>query len=619
MLRTLLRVLLVPLGSAPVLDGCDYSPTSRGPGGTGGGAGVRGGGAPDSGDQMGGSGADGGRDALRDVADSDDGKDAAGGGGETDSGTAVDARPSVANPCPAPASAAWTPPIGVPVPPFGTTEVAPPVPSPWNVATPGFYYVDETHPSATDTNNSYGTPALPRRSIPRELPAGSVVDLHNTFIGPSQPYYIHSSGTAAQPVFIRGARPSAKPVVRDRFIVYGSYFVLENIFFGRLTISYPTSHAVLRNSEVSSNATGGQVGYGLGIGGVSAADSVNNVLICNNYIHHNGVWDSNAGDSDFEGIVAGAFTSHVWVVDNELAYNEGTGYSISAGRLADEASTHHMYIGRNISHHNKEGGFGLKQGQDVIYSQNTSYGHPESNSSDGSGMGHQYAPERVWYLFNHIYDCPNGITVASNSGLGSGKDTYVIGNLIHNIHSPTNFQAGSAWSYGTGIMMAGSENRYVVNNTIYDVDNGITSPASSGRLAIANNIVANVTNPRGSHVFVEHGAVASASTIHHNLFQGTARLKWGSAATAHDVSSFQAAFPAKGLNTLDADPLFVSPLSRNFHLGTSSPAIDAGLADSVYQTFYERYGFDIQKDIDGTARPVGGRFDLGALEHVGKK
>lgn len=514
----------------------------------------------------------------------------------------------------APASAAWTPPIGIPAPSFGITEVAPPVPCPWTVATPGFYYVDETHPSATDSDNAYGTPALPRSSIPRELPAGAVVEVHNTFVGPSQPYYIHANGTAAQPVFIRGASSTTKPVLRDRFIVYGSYFILENIFFGRLTISYPTDHAVLRNSEVSSNATGGAVGYGVGIGGVSAADSVNNVLIYNNNIHHNGVWDSTVGDSDFEGIIAGAFTSHVWVVDNELAYNEGTGYSISAGSQANEASTHHMYIGRNISHHNKEGGFGLKQGQDVIYSQNTSYGHPESNSSDGSGMGHQYAPERVWYLFNHIYDCPNGITASNNNGLGSGKDAYMIGNLIHNIHSQVNFQAGSAWSYGTGIMMAGSENRYVLNNTIYDVDNGITSPASSGTLAIVNNIVANVTNPQGSHVFVEFGDVASASTIHHNLFQGTARIKWGSGVTVYDVSSFQAAFPGKGLNTLNADPLFVSPLSGNFELSASSPAIDAGVLDSVYQTFYNHYGVDIQKDIDGTARPIGNSFDLGALE-----
>src|SRR4051812_13976623 len=99
-------------------------------------------------------------------------------------------------------SAQWTPPIGIPMPSFGVTEIAPAVPNPWTVSTPGFYYVDQTQASATDTSNAYGTPAKPRRTIPWSLPAGSVVELHGTYDTPhTSPATLVSNGTAARPVF----------------------------------------------------------------------------------------------------------------------------------------------------------------------------------------------------------------------------------------------------------------------------------------------------------------------------------------------------------------------------------------------------------------------------------
>src|SRR4030095_10124475 len=62
------------------------------------------------------------------------------------------------------AQAAWQPPIGIPAPPFGINEVAPPTPNPWTTPTPGFYYVNNQ--TGNDTNNPYGTPANPRKTIP---------------------------------------------------------------------------------------------------------------------------------------------------------------------------------------------------------------------------------------------------------------------------------------------------------------------------------------------------------------------------------------------------------------------------------------------------------------------
>src|SRR5215475_5445284 len=77
--------------------------------------------------------------------------------------------------------AEWQPPIGIPTPPFGLNEVAPTRPNPWTTAVPGYYYVEWSATNATDTNNPYGTPTLPRKTIPLVLPAGSVVELHGTY------------------------------------------------------------------------------------------------------------------------------------------------------------------------------------------------------------------------------------------------------------------------------------------------------------------------------------------------------------------------------------------------------------------------------------------------------
>ena len=54
------------------------------------------------------------------------------------------------------AAAPWSPPLGIPAPSFGITQVAPAAPSPWTTATAGFYYVDEAAAGATDTTTPTG-------------------------------------------------------------------------------------------------------------------------------------------------------------------------------------------------------------------------------------------------------------------------------------------------------------------------------------------------------------------------------------------------------------------------------------------------------------------------------
>ncbi len=518
---------------------------------------------------------------------------------------------------------AWTPPVGIPVPPFGITEVAPAVPSPWTVPTPGFYSVNTTATNATDLNNPYGTPARPRQTIPLTLPAGSVVEVHGVYYrslwsgqptGHTSPYGFTANGTAAAPVFIRGASPANKPKIVAPWEVKGTYLILENLEFadydgdlaggstGALDILAPASFVALRNSDLHGNLQGG----GLAIASFLPPFTVSNVVIYGNLIHDNG--DVNATfDQDVHGITVNARVSNLWVVDNTLYRNSGDGIQINAGSLANQPTVHHIYVGRNLAYSNKQTGFWVKQAVDVIFSQNVAHDHRPGNSSMGQCMGFQYGPERVWFLYNEVYNCEFGIMAGSNGGLGSGQNQYAIGNLIHDIRSATSYNPDTAWSQA-GIMWAGGTNRYFINNTIWNADAGINVPGG-GTVAIVNNIIGPPLQAQGKHIFLE--APLAALNIQNDLFQGNFRVRlWNGSYTS--LGGLQAA--GQGLNSLNADPQFVAP--GNYHLSGTSPAIDRGVAHGVYQTFFELYGLSIAVDRDGVPRPQGVAWDMGAYEYT---
>ena len=308
-----------------------------------------------------------------------------------------------------PAAAAWTAPIGIPTPSFGINEVARPTPSPWTVSTPGFYYIEPTKAGATDTNNPYGTPAKPRRTIPWTLPAGAVVEMHGNYdTSHGSPATIVAQGTSANPVFIRGVSATNRPYIRRFWEVRGTYAILENLEFGPtsdmsntggMVIRLPASHIALRHSELHGTPTGGglgivnwEVGYGEVYNGPGVID---NVVIYNNSIHDNGDVEADF-DQDVHGIGVTDHVNRLWIVDNELYRNSGDGLQMAAPAVGTAHTLHHIYVGRNVSHHNKQSGFWVKQATDVIFSQNVSYGHRPSESSMGQCMGGQYAPDWVW-------------------------------------------------------------------------------------------------------------------------------------------------------------------------------------------------------------------------------
>jgi len=131
---------------------------------------------------------------------------------------------------------------------------------------------------------------------------------------------------------------------------------------------------------------------------------------------------------------------------------------------------------------------------------------------------------------------------------------------------------------------------------IYNLGGGIEEDSAE----IANNIISQV--PQG-HLFI-----ASNNNVHDNLLWQN-----GGAINVQGTCS----------NCIQADPQFVNPANGDFRLLNGSPAIDSGIDNNVYQTFYNLYGIDIKKDIENNVRPMDGDndgtadWDIGAYEYLG--
>jgi hypothetical protein len=514
-----------------------------------------------------------------------------------------------------PASAQWTPPIGIPAPSFGITNVAPAVPNPWTASTPGFYYVEPTNAGSTDTSNTYGTPAKPRKTIPWSLPAGAVVELHGIYdTSHSSPATIVSNGTASAPVFIRGVSTASRPLARRSWEIRGSYLIVENIEFGPLpdqsdtgsmVVLLPSDHVAVRHNDVHGlPVLGGGIGvvnwevpYGVIYTGPGYLD---NIVLWDNLIHDNG--DLNATfDQDVHGVSVSDHVRYLWVVDNQIYRNSGDGIQINAQDTMT-ASTHHIYVGRNVSHHNKQSGFWVKSAADVIFSQNESYGHRPSNSSLGQCMGGQYGPDWVWFLYNHVHDCEFGITQMSDNQEHS--HWFLIGNIIENIHRSQASDPSDSWA-PSAIMMSGGYERHVINNTIYNTDSGVNISTPVGTLEIADNIISTITQPLASHVLIGFAQIAANTSFHHNLLFGDPRVDWANGQTHLTAAQLATAL------SLSSDPQFVNAAGGDFHILTTSPAKNAAEFNSVHATFQARYGVSIAFDAAGRARQ-GTTTDMGA-------
>jgi hypothetical protein len=505
-------------------------------------------------------------------------------------------------------------PIGIPEPEFGIHEIAPAMPDPWDAPIAGAYYVDITHPAATDDDAATGTPAAPRRSIPASLPAGATVWIAG---GPYPGATIHADGTSDAPVFVTAADPEARPVIEGGVGLSGRWLVVEYLDIAGpesgVGIATPSDHVVVRHSEVRDGEGGGS---GLYTGRWNPEDDpavAEHIVFWNNYIHDNG--DVMADfDEDHHGIALGHHASHVWILDNEMARNSGDGLQVNAKKAYLAETLHHVWVGRNVTHENKQTGLWSKQATDVVFTQNVSWGHRPSNSSGGAGIGFQYGPERLWIIFNEIYDCEVGVGSSTNIGdedgvAGTGEDVYVVGNLVHGIHK----QDGSGpttdpWQSGAGLRFTDeTATKHVVANTIVDTDVAFTYPRGTGGVEIVDNIM---VASLGRAIVIETPEGAAASSVGYGFFDPGAAIDWGGSET--DLAGLAGLGQCMGC--VAGDPSFVDAAAGDYRLQPASPAVDAGGPTDVAAIYEGLYGVSIAVDFDRAPRVVGAAVDIGAFE-----
>lgn len=518
-------------------------------------------------------------------------------------------------PAPLSPGAGWTDIIGIPTPPIGVTEIVPAVPTPWDVSTAGFYYV-----KAGGLASNNGTPANPRSTFPNPIPAGAVVVLDNTTFLGGVNWTLNFAGVSGNLAWcvssglvgVTGTTAQAQLRHTGTVFIHGSYFIVDGLDIfatagGGDNVAIggggSVSFGCVRNSTIRGN------GASQSSNNANSINSASNVVLKNVDVKDQGNWQFVGADIDCHGM-AGFGGSDIWVVDSRFYHNQGDGIQLNVGAPNENnaSAAQRIYIGRNEFYQNLQTGCWLKNGQDVIISENKFHNHTDGGGSAPINTGGQYLFTRAWWLYNQVYDGTTGIGIASSNGQAFTRDIYLIGNVITN-------HTGDAIHTWMGDKVT------VLHNTIYTYGVGFSASPNSGlNLIFENNVLWNRTN--GSGYEVETESTSIAEKVKKNMFPASPRFNLNGTLTT-SLASMESASPTNRTgNVSGSNPLFVNPLASgigNYHLGAGSAGIDAGniyAEGDPYTTFQTLYGLDIRKDSSGTVRPQNGTWDIGALETV---
>jgi hypothetical protein len=295
----------------------------------------------------------------------------------------------------------------------------------------------------------------------------------------------------------------------------------------------------------------------------------------------------------------------------------------------------------NIHHTGFQGGasdemiyFGQDTGQPVKFHSyvqimyNKIGPHRFTSGVRGDGIEIKETARNATIFGNEIFGIQNN--ACSDAPLRiSGNDAFVANNYIHDI-SPTG-------SRGCGITVTddypsnpdvGGKRTILANNIIANV-RWIGIEVLGYDVQVLNNTIYNIlpeTNDcdtgcmeRNAGIMVWNYFGPTQNALIRNNIVDTAYIGIGRYIYNTDnpqrISSdynvvFNATYPFRGTitqNTHDliTNPRFVNPTSGDFHLQSSSPAINAGVTLS-----------DVTIDFDGISRPQGAGYDIGVYEYV---
>ena len=512
---------------------------------------------------------------------------------------------------------AYVYPVGIPVAPWGVNETVASVYGDANYYT---HWVDNDHPSATDTSNPNGSPTTPRLTLPTltGLAAGTVIQVRG---GTTTPYYTTSqtpvnmsaSGTSPSPVFLTGLGATQKPMLRRGLKVNASssYLVIEGLQWSTVnesicqvrtsTASQVFDRICVRDCEGTGTgiSTGG--GTVMGPGDDSGSSTFTNIVYLRNTLHDFGDYQAGA-QNDYHAFTCGHRTTGFWVLDNVAYHCGGDGFQAGHGLQQATESPTDVFIGRNTFYQFGENGIDIKNLHDCVISSNVLYGPNNTTISDGvalvvheGGPTTDQGPYNVWVINNYIHDNALGI---ANSDCWPTKPIWYIGNLIVNMTSEQGLAHG----------LTGGGDYRVYHNTIVNVGTeGIRFSSAGSDVKGGGNLVVTATE------HLEMAAAANPSAWSNDLYwQGGANVAITWLGTTYTSVAAWIAATAFGDNSLQQDPL----LTGSYRLTADSPCRGAGLnMSSVETAFQAEFGVSLLKDLDGTVRP-NGVWDIGALQYA---
>lgn len=516
--------------------------------------------------------------------------------------------------------------VGIPSPTWGVQHTKPSAPADWSSEVAGNYYIDHSTGSDSET---YGTPSIPRKTLPLPIPAGSYIEIAGTYAEVTAgDIRVNGYGTDKEPIWIVGADGTTPKFNADgpKLLVWGSYVFISDIAVdgaagaGAVQIAstssdtFASDHIFLDVINVSGSDTTS--------GGISVVDcptvKTNNVIILNPQV--NTLGPQVDVDFDAHGVSLGDGVEDVWLLGGTIQNLSGSGVQIGSGQSANNCQR--IYVGLVSITNTRQSGIWTKAGKDVVISKNIVHDIQDrcvgADTSPSKGIGGQYRLDRVWIIFNTIYNVRYGIRIPSTTA-SAGK-VYAVGNVLHSINGsysggvcfPNDPGGTNNWD-DSAIHIQGCAERYIVDNTIHSAVSGVhVSNAADAITHITGNLISEMTGTNGRHFFSEQ-TDGSITEMHHNLyFDATGiAMKWGGV-TYTDLATYQSG-TGFGANDISSDPLFADSVNFDLTPTSSSPAKSAGYLSPVYSLFESLYLHDIDVDHAGNARPNTGR-SIGALE-----
>jgi parallel beta-helix repeat protein len=171
---------------------------------------------------------------------------------------------------------------------------------------------------------------------------------------------------------------------------------------------------------------------------------------------------------------------------------------------------------------------------------------------------------------------------------GTPSNNIIRNNKIYNNGLLT--QGSDTTAFGLLFHSGGNNEAY--NNLIYNNTSGVAINGGSNNQIYNNTVYGNTSN---GYAGIEISSGSSGTIVKNNIL-------WQN---SYDSISDSGAGTIQS-NNLTTDPKFMNASANDFHLQSTSPAVNAGATISQVTT-----------DKDGVIRPVGCCYDIGAYEYGG--